>query len=159
MKTRMIIILYLILILLITPMVFSQENEYFCIYNPSDPSCEGELQTPPEGVVWCGNAICEEGENIENCQYDCSECKESWSCGDWSDCVNGSQTRICTDYNTCSTINNKPIDIRTCLEDTSVNKKRKEYFNIDTLIIISSIVLAVFIFIIILILQKKKKRV
>ncbi|MEM5829570.1 MAG: S8 family serine peptidase [Candidatus Aenigmatarchaeota archaeon] len=42
------------------------------------------------------------------------ECKENWSCTEWSECVNGTQIRICTDLNKCGTTKNKPIEKQTC---------------------------------------------
>ncbi|RLE40310.1 hypothetical protein DRZ77_02555, partial [Candidatus Woesearchaeota archaeon] len=42
------------------------------------------------------------------------QCVENWSCGDWSDCEDGVQTRECTDLNKCGTENNKPETERSC---------------------------------------------
>lgn len=35
-------------------------------------------------------------------------CYESWQCGNWSVCANNSQTRTCTDANSCGTVTNRP---------------------------------------------------
>jgi hypothetical protein len=53
----------------------------------------------------------------------CSPCQEIWTCdeygvwGDWSACVNNSQsqtrTRVCTDSNACGTTVTKPIELET----------------------------------------------
>ena len=42
-------------------------------------------------------------------------CIESWSCGEWSNCINGVQKRSCIDKNNCGTTKNKPTTIRNCL--------------------------------------------
>jgi hypothetical protein len=42
-------------------------------------------------------------------------CIENWSCSDWSDCVNGIQTRNCTDQNRCGTEYNKPSTTTSCV--------------------------------------------
>ncbi len=44
------------------------------------------------------------------------ECMENWDCTDWSECINGTQTRTCIDLSDCGTTNNKPIETQTCLE-------------------------------------------
>ncbi len=41
-------------------------------------------------------------------------CVESWSCTDWSACSSGSQTRTCTDANSCGTAAAKPSETQTC---------------------------------------------
>lgn len=43
------------------------------------------------------------------------DCVENWSCGGWSKCIDGVQTRICSDMNSCGTIEDKPYGIRNCL--------------------------------------------
>lgn len=42
------------------------------------------------------------------------ECTEDWSCTDWSECVEGTQTRICTDLNDCGTTISKPTESQSC---------------------------------------------
>jgi len=42
------------------------------------------------------------------------ECTPSWSCTDWSDCINGTKTRTCADSNNCGTDENKPEESKTC---------------------------------------------
>ncbi len=41
-------------------------------------------------------------------------CTESWSCSDWSECINRTQTRTCTDINNCGTEINKPETSKSC---------------------------------------------
>ncbi|MDO8741507.1 MAG: CARDB domain-containing protein [Candidatus Woesearchaeota archaeon] len=45
---------------------------------------------------------------------DISACTESWSCSEWSSCVNNQQTRTCTDANNCGTTANKPATTQSC---------------------------------------------
>jgi thermitase len=42
------------------------------------------------------------------------ECSESWSCGSWSSCSAGTQTRTCTDANSCGTTHDQPERSRSC---------------------------------------------
>lgn len=45
-----------------------------------------------------------------------STCTENWNCGDWSSCSEqGSQTRTCTDSNSCGTTENKPTTTQNCV--------------------------------------------
>ncbi len=66
----------------------------------------------------CGNGICETGENYINCPADCKapepECVENWTCSEWSECVNGSQSRNCTDINDCGTKTYRPKLTKKC---------------------------------------------
>src|SRR3989344_6617450 len=39
----------------------------------------------------------------------CSNCRESWFCGEFNECVNGKQKRNCFDSNSCGTFFNKPL--------------------------------------------------
>lgn len=41
-------------------------------------------------------------------------CVENWSCGAWSACAGGTQTRTCTDSNNCGTVINKPAVSQAC---------------------------------------------
>lgn len=41
-------------------------------------------------------------------------CIENWSCSDWSECIEGKQTRECTDANVCGTTVNKPAEEQAC---------------------------------------------
>ena len=43
-------------------------------------------------------------------------CQESWSCGNWGDCSSlGTQTRTCTDTNSCGTTISKPVTTQSCM--------------------------------------------
>jgi len=42
-------------------------------------------------------------------------CTENWNCGEWSSCSEqGTQTRTCTDSNSCGTTKNKPSTTQSC---------------------------------------------
>jgi PGF-pre-PGF domain-containing protein len=41
-------------------------------------------------------------------------CTESWSCTDWSTCIDNQQTRTCTDANSCGTTADKPVESQSC---------------------------------------------
>ena len=43
-------------------------------------------------------------------------CTPNWSCSQWSDCVNGLQTRSCTDTNNCGTTANRPALSQSCTQ-------------------------------------------
>ncbi|MFP4400437.1 MAG: hypothetical protein ACLFPQ_01020, partial [Candidatus Woesearchaeota archaeon] len=45
-------------------------------------------------------------------------CKESWTCGEWSSCSGGTQTRTCTDSNSCGTTLTRPQLSQSCTVDT-----------------------------------------
>jgi len=51
-----------------------------------------------------------------------SACTENWDCGDWSSCSEqGSQTRTCTDLNSCGTTKNKPTTTQSCTDVCAEN--------------------------------------
>lgn len=54
------------------------------------------------------------GSDIGALPYSVTSCTESWSCGSWSTCSNGSQSRTCTDANACGTIVNRPVLTQSC---------------------------------------------
>lgn len=41
-------------------------------------------------------------------------CTPAWLCSDWSACPSGTQTRICTDQNSCGTNNGRPAESQSC---------------------------------------------
>jgi hypothetical protein len=43
-------------------------------------------------------------------------CVEDWECTEWSECIEGKQTRTCTDLNNCGTTADKPTEVRECIE-------------------------------------------
>ncbi len=45
---------------------------------------------------------------------DGSTCTEIWECTEWSECIDGIQTRTCTDINGCTTEFDKPLESQEC---------------------------------------------
>ena len=45
-----------------------------------------------------------------------TKCNESWTCSDWSACIEGIRTRTCNDLKNCGTILNKPAEVESCAE-------------------------------------------
>jgi hypothetical protein len=43
-------------------------------------------------------------------------CQEDWDCSEWSACSRGIQKRECSDFNSCGSIFNKPLERKDCLE-------------------------------------------
>ena len=41
-------------------------------------------------------------------------CTEDWSCSAWSECLDGARTRICTDSNSCGTLQDRPAIVQIC---------------------------------------------
>jgi len=44
-------------------------------------------------------------------------CREKWTCTEWSACVNGRQTRTCTEQNGCGTDLYKPFEEQPCVSE------------------------------------------
>ena len=49
-----------------------------------------------------------------------STCTPNWQCSGWSSCINGQQTRACTDSNNCGTTAGKPFESQTCTPQSSI---------------------------------------
>ena len=62
---------------------------------------------------YCSNNSCAytSSSNDSRCV---TACTENWSCTSWSACSNSTQTRICTDVNSCGTTANKPTESQSC---------------------------------------------
>jgi len=82
-------------------------------------------------------------------------CTESWSCTDWSDCVDGKQIRTCTDSNVCGTIVNRPEESRDCVIEELFDIEEKLGIG-KTEIVIVSIILIVVVATVLVFLYKKK---
>ncbi|MEO0249787.1 MAG: hypothetical protein ABIN58_09705 [candidate division WOR-3 bacterium] len=50
-------------------------------------------------------------------------CTGNWYCNDWSECINGVQTRACMDSNNCTTTGNKPPTERQCAVEPPVGNQ------------------------------------
>lgn len=65
---------------------------------PDDPGCASRQDNSELDV-------------IELTQEDCIP---DWDCNDWSNCVDGSHTRICNDVNSCDDLIGKPNEVENC---------------------------------------------
>lgn len=48
-------------------------------------------------------------------------CIPDWDCTDWSECEDETQTRDCTDFNSCNTLLGKPIEMQECIVECIPN--------------------------------------
>lgn len=73
-------------------------------------------------IPFCGNGVCEVGENNVNCSADCIElCTPNWTCTEWSACnPDGSQIRNCQDLNNCNLNINRPPEVKSCAEGCDI---------------------------------------
>jgi len=58
-------------------------------------------------------------------------CTPNWTCNNWTTCIQGTQTRICTDINDCATPLGKPLELKDCsigdaLFDLKINITERE---------------------------------
>ncbi|MFH8121251.1 MAG: PGF-pre-PGF domain-containing protein, partial [Candidatus Aenigmatarchaeota archaeon] len=67
---------------------------------------------------------CTSGYKCENhaCIPIVTPCTEDWVCSEWTACIEGKQTRVCTDRNRCGTVANKPEEERSCEEKPEEEK-------------------------------------
>ncbi|MFH1256384.1 MAG: hypothetical protein V1494_03760 [Candidatus Diapherotrites archaeon] len=72
--------------------------------------CDNSLDDDCDGLIDCSDSM-DCPESLPGCE---TPCEESWSCTFWSSCVNGTQTRTCTDANECGTTTNKPAESQSC---------------------------------------------
>jgi hypothetical protein len=104
-----------------------------------------------EQGTYCGDGLCNGEETCSSCPADCGACPvppsqppsgggssggsgsqeppkkicmESWSCGNWSACINSSQSRSCSDFNDCGTIKSKPELSRVCASPICAPEER-----------------------------------
>ncbi|MBU2099847.1 dockerin type I repeat-containing protein [Candidatus Micrarchaeota archaeon] len=59
------------------------------------------------------------------------KCVEDWSCSQWSECVNGSQTRTCIDSAECGTTEFKPAETQSCTDENSSCTTPTNGMNLD----------------------------
>ncbi len=106
-----------------TPVVCSDECSVL-----SESICSDSLTLRTR---YCGNYDSDDclewsGWNSQTCAETClvdqctDICDESWSCGTWSVCSLGVQTRVCTDTNYCGTNLSKPVTSQSCIENVSI---------------------------------------
>ena len=121
---------------LINPQIFTngQLCSYCQIMNYSNNTLifsipHWTIFSPQEGP-YCGDGTCNNGETCSSCSSDCGICSISsggsissvggticynnWTCGNWSKCIAGNQTRLCSDSNKCSIAVNIPATKQKC---------------------------------------------
>lgn len=62
------------------------------------------------------------GYDLSSCQQSTiiPDCTPSWTCTDWSSCINNQQTRNCIDANSCGVMTGKPIETQACVSDNII---------------------------------------
>jgi len=103
------------------------ENETeICIVNwncSNWTECINETQTRIcSDLNECNNETLKPFE-IQNCTNETNEiinktCIINWSCSNWTNCINLTQTRICEDLNNCINETGKPIEFQNCTNET-----------------------------------------
>lgn len=125
---------------------------------------------------YCGDKICQSGENCTSCNSDCGTCSNpvvqkcvsKWKCEIWSECDETEiQTRTCTDLNSCSNETNQKDEEKSCdyIDDTQNTETPTTTKSETNWILISLIVGMILILIIVFfatygseILEKLRKR-
>jgi hypothetical protein len=82
---------------------------------------------------YCGDGVCNGAEVCANCHQDCgacnneeddsesttdlsdSVCTPGWECTAWSECADGTQTRVCDDVNDCGLAEGMPDGTQSCV--------------------------------------------
>ncbi len=87
--------------------------------------------------VLCGDKKCESPESCSSCSVDCGDCLATasegegggggsctpkWNCSEWSDCINGEQTRNCTNSRPHCNLD-KPLEEQECAEEITEENK------------------------------------
>lgn len=55
---------------------------------------------------------------VQSCNYIEEPCDELWRCENWSECINGTKTRECGEWNNCNTTIDKPLEeLECCIEN------------------------------------------
>jgi hypothetical protein len=52
-----------------------------------------------------------------------SNCYTNWQCTEWTNCTSSRQTRTCTDWNGCGSLEGKPLETQSCTVPPTVNLK------------------------------------
>jgi len=97
-------------------------------YSSSCNYCSASCTLETITGAYCGDGICQNPyENFETCSEDCEQeiCIPDWEVGEWSECMDNSQTRTVLDLNNCDNDTNKPIDSRFCIPPECINGEVK----------------------------------
>jgi len=78
--------------------------------------CDANLQQTRTATdkEHCANRKPNQADILRSCEI----CEETWSCGAWSDCSGGVQTRECFDDHACGTSLLKPVTTESCTSST-----------------------------------------
>jgi hypothetical protein len=100
-----------------------------------------KLDLSAQGVVWCGDGSCNNGENCSSCSRDCGICPDStggeadvlpdecipdWICSPWSLCTEDSRTRECFDRSVCGIDDDKPSEEQFCMTEVTLPESCEE---------------------------------
>lgn len=111
----------------------------------------------PQEEPYCGDDTCDSDESCNSCADDCGECEEetktttsnepkveipttkkvtptsasscapNWQCGEWQECINKTQIRVCTDTKNCKTQNGIPATSQSCvMKETCFDKIKNQ---------------------------------
>ncbi|MBW6451786.1 MAG: hypothetical protein K0B02_03585 [DPANN group archaeon] len=89
-----------------------------------------------------GDGYCSVYETCETSQDDCGPCEtnepeiciEDRSCSEWSECLDNTKERFCTDLSTCNTTTDKPLETQGCEMPLS----EEDILKVETLNILTS---------------------
>jgi len=101
---------------------------YFCNGCSTRLDLSVEVQEGGAGEGGGGILILPPEENVSKEQINETgkPCIERWLCTEWSECINGIQTRECEDVNKCGTEENKPLLVQPCIpEEKNVTTEAK----------------------------------
>ena len=130
--------------------------DYSCVHTPVSPP------TPSGGGYVGGSFLILTGP-IEEAEEKEEACTENWNCTDWSECINGTQARTCTDLNECGTEFDRPLEIQICLvgeveEEAPPPEGPGGFFLLSPTEWVTGIISGLIVGIIIILLSRMKKR-
>jgi len=86
------------------------------------------------------------------------ECEEDWTCSEWSECLEGTQTRTCDDVNNCGTYNNQPLLSQSCSIEETPPLGPTGFFLLSPTDWILGIIIGIIIVIFTILLLKRRKK-
>lgn len=118
------LILFIILMIIIFFIIFiTGIAAYFLFLTPT-----GNVVVATDSNEIASNEFEDGWDSIESKKE--TECIENWKCTEWTECLDGKQTRTCTDENNCDSTKNKPIESQECeIELTEIQNIKINSFN------------------------------
>jgi hypothetical protein len=112
------------------------DSQFISVVNPNLKETSNPPSRSSGTHTVCGNGICESGENSATCSQDCGNviinltsptltCSESWTCTAFGDCVDGIETRACSDSNRCGTERAKPEESQSCISQPVLQEENQ----------------------------------